>query len=326
MLRRSLTAVLALLFVSVLSFGAVRIGITQIVDHPALNAVFNGIVKVIEDAGFKVGTDVVIDRQNAQGSVQNAAAIARKFASEKVDIVVAIATPSAQACVQVITDRPVIFSAVTDPFGAGLIKQLGRNESNVVGISDMVPVSTHLKLIKAVFPNARRVGVLYNPGEANSVTLTNMAKAAAPSLGLTILDMTGTNASEMVAAVNSVGPDVDVIYIGTDNTAASSMQAIGSAALRLKKPIVAADIDIARQGGLIGFGFNYFQVGVETGKLVVEILKGKKPSELESHLLGPESLMLFINLDLARELNVNIPQELVDRADIIVRNGQEVKR
>jgi putative ABC transport system substrate-binding protein len=326
MLRRSLTAVVALLIVSVLSFGAVRIGITQIVDHPALNAVFNGIVKAIEDAGFKVGTDVVIDRQNAQGSVQNAAAIARKFASEKVDIVVAIATPSAQACVQVITDRPVIFSAVTDPVGAGLIKQLGRNESNVVGISDMVPVSTHLKLIKAVFPNARRVGVLYNPGEANSVTLTNMAKAAAPLLGLTILDMTGTNASEMVAAVNSVGPDVDVIYIGTDNTAASSMQAIGSAALRLKKPIVAADIDIARQGGLIGFGFNYFQVGVETGKLVVEILKGKKPSELESRLLGPESLMLFINLDLARELNVNIPQELVDRADIIVRNGQEVKR
>lgn len=326
MLRRSLAAVVALLIVSVLTFGAVRIGITQIVDHPALNAVFDGIIKAIEDAGFKIGIDVLIDRQNAQGSVQNASAIARKFASEKVDIVVAIATPSAQACVQVITDRPVVFSAVTDPVGAGLIKQMGRNDSNVVGVSDMVPVSTHLRLIKTVFPNAKRVGVLYNPGEANSVTLTNMAKAAAPSLGLTIVDMTGTNASEMVAAVNSVGPDVDVIYIGTDNTAAASMQAIGAAALRLKKPIVAADIDIARQGGLIGFGFDYFQVGVETGKLVVEILKGKKPSELESHLIGPESLLLFINLDLMKELNVTIPQELINRANIVVQNGQEVKR
>lgn len=326
MLRKSLTAVVALLVVSVLSFGAVRIGITQIVDHPALNAVFDGIVKAIEDAGFKIGVDVLIDRQNAQGSVQNAAAIARKFASEKVDIVVAIATPSAQACVQVITDRPVVFSAVTDPVGAGLIKQMGRNDSNVVGVSDMVPVSTHLKLIKTVLPNAKRVGVLYNPGEANSVTLTNMAKAAASSLGLTIVDMTGTNASEMVAAVNSIGPDVDVIYIGTDNTAAASMQAIGTAALRLKKPIVAADIDIARQGGLIGFGFDYFQVGVETGKLVVEILKGKKPSELESHLIGPESLLLFVNLDLMKELNVSIPQEIINRANILVQNGQEVKR
>lgn len=326
MLRRTLTALVTLLVFSVLSFGAVKVGITQIVDHPALNAVFDGIVKALESAGFKVGTDVLIDRQNAQGSVQNAVAIARKFASEKVDIVVAIATPSAQACVQVITDRPVIFSAVTDPVGAGLIKQLGKNDSNVVGVSDMVPVSTHLRLIKTVFPNAKKVGVLYNPGEANSVTLTNIAKAAAPALGLTIVDMTGTSSSEMVTAVNSVGPDVNVIYIGTDNTAASSIQAIAAAALRLNKPIVAADVDIARGGGLIGFGFDYFQVGVETGKLLVEILKGKKPSELESHLLGPDSLLLYINLDLAQQLKVNIPKELVDRANIIVQNGQEVKR
>ncbi len=324
-MKKLISAVL-LIVLSVLVLGSVRVGITQIVDHPALNAVFDGIMKTLENAGFRVGIDVIIDRQNAQGSVQNAVAIARKFADEKLDFVVAITTPSAQAVVQVITDRPVIFSAVTDPVGAGLIKQLGKNDSNVVGISDMTPVSTHLKLIKLVFPNAKKVGVIYNPGEANSVTLTNIAKSFAPSVGLTIVDIPGTSPTEMVTALNSIGPSVDVLYIGTDNTAASSIQAIGSAALRLKKPIVAADIDIARGGGVIGFGFDYFMVGVETGQLLVELIKGKKPQDLESRVLGADSLLLYINLDLAKQLNIDIPKDLVDRANVLVQDGREVKK
>lgn len=323
-MKRFITAVvLVLCFVG---FGAVRIGITQIVDHPALNAVFDGIVKVLEDSGFKVGQDVVIDRQNAQGSMQNAVTIAKKFATEKVDFVVAIATPSAQACVQAISDRPVIFSAVTDPVGAGLIKQLGKNDSNVVGVSDMVPVATQLRLIKKIFPNAKKVGIIYNPGEANSVTLTNIAKSAAPSLEVTIIDIPGTSPSEMITALNSIGPNVDVLYIGTDNTAASSIEAIGSTALRLKKPIIAADIDIARGGGVVGFGFNYFQVGVETGQLLVALLKGAKPSDLESHVVGPDSLVLYINLDIAKQLSVTIPSDLLERADIVVKDGKEVSK
>ncbi|MEJ5228411.1 MAG: ABC transporter substrate binding protein, partial [Pseudothermotoga sp.] len=119
---------------------------------------------------------------------------------------------------------------------------------------------------------------------------------------------------------------VDVLYIGTDNTAASSIEAIGNTALRLKKPIVAADIDIARGGGVVGFGFNYFQVGVETGQLLVELLKGAKPSDLESHVVGPDSLVLYINLDIAKQLGVEIPADLVDRANIVVRDGQEVAK
>ncbi|HEY8541817.1 MAG TPA: ABC transporter substrate-binding protein [Pseudothermotoga sp.] len=323
-MKRLIAAVVLVL--SVIGFGAVRVGITQIVDHPALNAVFDGIVKALEDSGFKVGQDVIIDRQNAQGSMQNAVTIAKKFATEKVDFVVAIATPSAQACVQAISDRPVIFSAVTDPVGAGLIKQLGKNDSNVVGISDMVPVATQLKLIKKIFPNAKKVGVIYNPGEANSVTLTNIAKSAAPSLEMTVVDIPGTSPSEMITALNSIGPNVDVLYIGTDNTAASSIEAIGSAALRLKKPIVAADIDIARGGGVVGFGFNYFQVGVETGQLLVALLKGAKTSDLESHVVGPDSLVLYINLDIAKQLNVEIPSDLLERANIVVKDGKEVSK
>lgn len=311
------------IFLSVMSFGVVRIGITQIVDHPALDAVVDGLITFLEESGFEVGKDITVDRQSAQGSVQNAVAIAKKFASEDVDIVVAVTTPSAQACAQAITDRPVVFSAVTDPIGAGLIKQFGKNEGNVVGISDMVPVATHLKLIKMVFPEAQKIGVLYNPGEANSVTLTEIAKSAAPDVGFTIVDIPGTTSNEMITALNSIGPNVDVIYIGTDNTAASSIQAIGSAALKIGKPIVAADISIARGGGIIGFGFDYSQVGVETGRIVLALLNGAKPSEIESRILGPDSLELFVNLDLARELGVEIPDELVERADIVIENGIE---
>jgi len=320
-MKRFITVVVIIL--SVLGFGVVKIGVTQIVDHPALDAVVKGMISFLEESGFEVGKDIVLDRQSAQGSVQNAVAIAKKFASEDIDIVVAVTTPSAQACAQAITDRPVVFSAVTDPVGAGLIKQFGKNEGNIVGISDMVPVATHLKLIRMVFPEAKKVGVIYNPGEANSVTLTEIAKSAAPSLGFTIVDIPGTTPNEMITALNSIGPSVDVIYVGTDNTVASSIQAIGSAAIKLKKPIVAADISIARGGGIIGFGFNYFQVGIETGRIVLALLKGAKPSEIESRILGPDSLELFVNLDLAKALGVEIPKELVERADIVVENGVE---
>ena len=318
------TVVVCMLGMGISGFGAIKIGITQIVDHPALNSIYDGVVKALEDAGYKIGKDVVIDRQNAQGNMQNAVAIARKFASDKVDYVVAIATLSAQACAQVITDRPVVFSSVTDPVGAGLIKKLGKNTSNVVGISDMPPVETHLKLIKLVFPQAKKVGVIYNPGEPNSVTITNIAKEAASGLNLTVVDIPGTTPSEMISALNSIGPDVDVLYIGTDNTAASSMEAIGKAALRLKKPIVAADIDIARNGAVLGFGFNYYQVGIETGRMLVQLLKGAKPQDLESRLISPDSLMLYINLDVAKSLGVKVPADLVSRADILVQNGKEV--
>lgn len=322
-MKKLITAMVIFLSLVVVGFSVVKIGVTQIVDHPALDAVVKGMISFLEDSGFEVGKDIIIERQSAQGSMQNAVAIAKKFASEDVDIVVAVATPSAQACAQAITDRPIVFSAVTDPVGAGLIKQFGKNEGNIVGISDMVPVATHLKLIRMLFPEAQKVGVIYNPGEANSVTLTEIAKSAAPSVGFTIVDIPGTTPNEMITALNSIGPNVDVIYVGTDNTVASSIQAIGSAAIKLKKPIVAADISIARGGGIIGFGFNYFQVGIETGRIVLALLKGAKPSEIESRILGPDSLELFVNLDLAKALGVEIPKELVERADIVVENGVE---
>jgi len=236
---------------------------------------------------------------------------------------VGIATPSAQALVNATEEIPVVFSAVTDPILAGLVAAFGRNPGNVVGISDMTPVGTQIRLAALVLPEARSIGIVYNTGEANSVSIRNFAKQTCEELGLRLVDITGSSAVEMVNALNAMASDVDLLYIGTDNTAASSIESIARVASREGIPIIAGDIDIARSGGLIGFGFDYYVVGRETGKLVAEVLRGVSTEELETKIVGQESLVLFINLDVASALGITIPQNLLDRADIVVSDGQE---
>ncbi|HOZ99453.1 ABC transporter substrate-binding protein [Mesotoga prima] len=315
-----------LLLVGILGLSVQTVGITAIVEHPALDAVREGIIDVLEESGFKDGDNIVIDFQNAQGSVSTAVAIAKQFVSLKAAVMVGIATPSAQALVNASKTIPVVFSAVTDPVSASLVPAFGKNPGNVVGMSDMTPVKTQLQLLKLTLPDVERVGVIYNSGEANSVTIREFAKEACDALGMELIDITGSTTAEMVASLNAQIKDVDAIYIGTDNTAASSIESISTVALREKVAIVAGDIDIARSGGLIGFGFNYYQVGRATGELVVEILKGTPPSELETKILGQDSLILFVNTDIAKEIGVEIPQSVLDLANLIVTDGVETER
>ncbi len=239
---------------------------------------------------------------------------------------VGIATPSAQALVNASKTIPIVFSAVTDPVSASLVPSFGKNPGNVVGISDMTPVKHQLQLLKLTLPDVETVGIIYNSGEANSVTIREFAKEACDALGLKLIDITGSTTVEMVTSLNAQIKDVDAIYIGTDNTAASSIESISKIALRENIAIVAADIDIARSGGLIGFGFNYYQVGRATGELVVEILKGTPPSELETKILGQDSLILFVNTDIAEQIGVEIPQSVLDLANLVVADGVETKR
>ncbi len=316
---------LVLLF-GVLGLSMQTVGITAIVEHPALDAVRDGVIDVLEENGFKHGENIVIDFQNAQGSVSTAVTIARQFVSTNPAVMVGIATPSAQALVNASKTIPIVFSAVTDPVSASLVPSFGKNPGNVVGISDMTPVKHQLQLLKLTLPDVETVGIIYNSGEANSVTIREFAKEACDALGLKLIDITGSTTVEMVTSLNAQIKDVDAIYIGTDNTAASSIESISKIALRENIAIVAADIDIARSGGLIGFGFNYYQVGRATGELVVEILKGTPPSELETKILGQDSLILFVNTDIAEQIGVEIPQSVLDLANLVVADGVETKR
>ncbi len=311
------------LLLSVLGSGIEMVAITAIVEHPALDLVRKGVLDELQEQGFVIGKDIEIEYQNAQGSTANTVAIARQFVSLRPSVIVGIATPSAQALVNATEEIPVVFSAVTDPILAGLVAAFGRNPGNVVGISDMTPVGTQIRLAALVLPEARSIGIVYNTGEANSVSIRNFAKQTCEELGLRLVDITGSSAVEMVNALNAMASDVDLLYIGTDNTAASSIESIARVASREGIPIIAGDIDIARSGGLIGFGFDYYVVGRETGKLVAEVLRGVSTEELETKIVGQESLVLFINLDVASALGITIPQNLLDRADIVVSDGQE---
>ena len=190
----------------------------------------------------------------------------------------------------------------------------------------MTPVLTQMKLAKLILPNISKVGVIYNPSEANSVTITRFAREAGEQLGLEILEITGSTTSEMITSMNAMIGDVDAVYIGTDNTAASSIESLSTIAERNKVPLFAGDIIVAREGGLVGFGFNYHQIGIETGKMVVSILKGEPVTSLPTRTLEAESLILYVNSDVARLLGITVPDQILDRADIIVENGIETER
>jgi putative ABC transport system substrate-binding protein len=300
-----------------------RVGITAIVEHPALEAIRLGVLDKLQEKGMKLGEDFEELYQTAQGDMNTAVSIAKQFSNSDLDVVVGISTPSAQACANAIKDIPVVFSAVTDPVGASLIERLGKNNGNVCGISDMTPVRTQIRLMKLVMPEAQTVGIVYNSSEANSVSILNSAKETCDELGMELVEIIGSNTSEMINALNAVVSSVDFIYIGTDNTAANSIAAIAKSAKTAKVPIMAGDIDIARGGGVIGFGFDYYNAGLETGEIVYQLLTGVPVSEIESRLISADSLILYVDLDLAEEIGLEVPENVVSRANVVVKNGVE---
>ncbi|KAF2956638.1 ABC transporter substrate-binding protein [Marinitoga sp. 38H-ov] len=304
------------LFVLFVSLGfSLTVGITQIVDHPALNQVKDAIIKTIKEEN----SNVEIVFQNAQGSYQNAVSIAQEF-KNSVDIIVAITTPSAQAAVNTIKDKPVVFSAVTDPISAGLIKKFGKNEGNVVGLSDLLPVNVHLSLLKKVYPNAKNVGIIFNPGEQNSITLLELSKKFAKDLKLNIIEIPGTTSSEMITSLNTKIKNIDVVYIFTDNLLASTIESVSDILNSNSIPSISGDIALAKQAkSVIGFGFDYYSLGLETGKIVNEIIKGKKISELESKTMDMNALNLLINIKSAKKFNIEIPESLLEIADLVLR-------
>ncbi|MDK2945712.1 ABC transporter substrate-binding protein [Geotoga petraea] len=289
---------------------SLTIGVTQIVEHPALDAVFEGLKEELSDM------DLVYDHQIAQGSFQNATQIAKKFNNDS-DLIVAIATPSAQAAANSIKNKPIVFTAVTDPVAAGLIPKMGLNSGNIVGISDMLPVELHMNLIKKYFPEAKNIGLLFNTGEINSKKIVELANKYSEELGLNTIEISGSNINELITGINSRSDEVDIFYLFTDNLVASSIELLSEKMKEKKIPVISGDIDIAKASSVIGFGFDYKSLGIETGKIVRRIINGEKISEIESTFMPGNALLLYLNLERAKAFNLNIPDELIDNADII---------
>jgi len=288
------------------------IGVTQIVSHPALDACVEGFKEALAEKGYEEGVNVTFDVQNAQGDMATATTIAQKFAGEGLDLVLAVATPTSQAMVKADSETPIVFSAVTDPIGAGLLSNGDAPEANVTGVSDMLPVEPHLELIKRVVPDAQTVGLLYNAGEANSVFLVDAEKAAAAGMGLATVEATVSNSSEVKAAAESLVGRCDVISVLTDNTVVSGLESVVMVCRENDIPLISGDIDSVERGAAAAYAFDYFDHGKQAGYMAAEILAGTAIVDLPIQFA--ENLVLSVNEASAAEMGLTLPEDLVAEA------------
>jgi putative ABC transport system substrate-binding protein len=288
---------------------AYKIGISQIVTHPALDATVEGFKDAIEEAGY---TAVTYDLQNAEGDMATTASIAQKFAGDDLDLVLGVATPTAQALAKQITDRPVLFTAVTDPVGAGLVEDPEAPEANVTGVSDMQPVKPILELAKTFRPDAKNIGIVYNAGESNSVFLVEQAEKDAATMGLTMVKAPASTSAEVQAAAKSLVGRVDAITVIGDNTAVSALEAIVKVCEENQIPLVAGDPDSVKRGAAAGYGFDYYDLGKQTGAMAAEIFAGATVADLPVQFA--ENLQLSINEKAAEAQGVTIPDDLAAEA------------
>jgi putative ABC transport system substrate-binding protein len=298
----------------------VRIGVTKIVSHAALDADEKGFEAALASAGFKEGINVTYDRQNAQGDAAKAAAIARKFADDKVHLIHSIATPTTQAVLKTNSHIPVVFSSITDPIGAGIVpkdsKPGQKTGTNVTGVSDLWPVLLQMETYAKFVPTVKKWGTIYNPAEVNSVTHVLAMREAAKSLGLELIEVTVANSSAVAQAATSLVGKVQAITITSDNTTVANFDAIARVCDTHKIALFAGDVDSVPRGAIAAYGMDYFLVGYSAGKKAALVLKGVKPGDIP---WGPvEKFTLVINQIAARAQGVVIPPSLLKKADKVL--------
>ncbi|CAN7422033.1 ABC transporter substrate-binding protein [Rhizobium sp. LjRoot98] len=294
----------------------VTVAVTAIVEHPALDAVRDGVKETLAAAGYKEGENLKFIYESAQGNPATAAQIARQFAGEAPNVIVPISTPSAQAVVSSTRDIPVVFTAVSDPLGAQLIKDMDKPGGNVTGLSDLSPVAEHVALIKEILPNVKSIGYLYNSGEANSVSLLAVLKTEAEKAGLTVVESAATKSAEVQGAARALVGRADVIYVPTDNTIISALEGAVAVAVEAKLPLFTADTDSVSRGAVAALGFNYKDVGKQTGDIVVRILKGENPGNIAVKVAAGTDLV--INKGSAAKMGVTFPESVLARATRVI--------
>lgn len=314
---RGSLAALALAFAGSTLAAEKSVALTAIVEHPALDAARDGVRDELKAAGYEAGKNLKFEYQSAQGNTGTAAQIARKYVGAKPDVIVAIATPSAQAVVAATKTIPVVYSAVTDPVAAKLVKTWDASGSNVTGVSDLSPLPRHLELIKKVVPSVKRVGVIYSPGEANSVAIVEALKKAAAEAGLTLVEAAAPRTVDVAGAAQSLVSKADVIYAPTDNNVMSAFEAIVKVAQQAKLPVVAADTEAVKRGAVAALGLNYYDLGRQTGKVVVRVLQGEAPGAIASQV--SQTFELHVNPAAAGRQGVTLSDELVKSAKVVVR-------
>ncbi|MFA0086183.1 ABC transporter substrate-binding protein [Vibrio sp. 10N.286.49.C2] len=289
-----------------------KVAVSQIVEHPALDATRQGLVDGLKANGYEEGKNLEFEYKTAQGNPAIAVQIARQFVGERPDVLVGIATPTAQALVSATRDIPVVFTAVTDPVGAKLVKQLEQPGQNVTGLSDLSPVDQHVALIKEIMPSVKTIGVVYNPGEANAVSLMELLKESTKKHGIELVEATALRTADVQTATQAIVGKSDIIYALIDNTVASAIEGMIVSANQANTPVFGAATSYVERGAVASLGFDYYQIGVQTADYVAQILDGKDPGELDVKVAKGSDLV--INATAAKKLGLTIPKTVMDRA------------
>lgn len=292
------------------------VAITSIIEHTALNAVKDGAVEELARQGFKDGENIQILYENAQGQPSIAGQISRQFIGKNPAVIIAISTPSAQSVLSVTKKIPVVFSAVTDPVGAKLVKSNDAGNGNVTGVSDKMPVEEQLKLIKEIVPSATKIGVIYNPGETNSVSSVQELKEVAATMGFEVIDAPAMKTADVQSAARSLIGKADVMYAPTDNTVMATIESVTMVGQSAKIPFFTADTNSVSRGAVASIGFSYYQLGIETGKLAARILKGEDPNKMP--VVYSKTFDLFVNKSAAVKYGITFSDEILERATEII--------
>ncbi|CWE84869.1 ABC transporter substrate-binding protein [Streptococcus pneumoniae] len=282
-----------------------RIGISQFITHQSLDATREGFVDELAKQGYIEGENIEIDLQNAQGEQRNLKTISQQLA-ESSDVVLAIATPSAQSLANTTQTTPVIFSAVTDPVSAKLVESREHPGGNVTGTSDQSSdaISTQINLIKKVLPKAKTIGILYTQSEPNSVVQKDEAKRLLEEKGFTVVEKTILDSNNVKAAAESLMAEVDMVFVPTDNIISSTMETVKQVSIKHKVPVFGGSTEMVAVGGLYNYGTNYEELGRQTARMLVRVLKGEKPENIAVEL--PEKLELHTNQEMADALGIDI--------------------
>ena len=282
-----------------------RIGISQFITHQSLDATREGFVDELAKQGYVEGKNIEIDLQNAQGEQRNLKTISQQLA-ESSDVVLAIATPSAQSLANTTHTTPVIFSAVTDPVSAKLVESREHPGGNVTGTSDQSSdaISTQINLIKKVLPKAKTIGILYTQSEPNSVVQKDEAKRLLEEKGFTVVEKTILDSNNVKAAAESLMAEVDMVFVPTDNIISSTMETVKQVSIKHKVPVFGGSTEMIAVGGLYNYGTNYEELGRQTARMLIRVLKGENPENIAVEL--PEKLELHTNQEMADALGIDI--------------------
>ncbi|HFI0640310.1 ABC transporter substrate-binding protein [Streptococcus suis] len=284
------------------SSDVVKVGVLQYMEHESLTAAREGFVAELEANGYKEGEKLVLDYQNAQGDQANLQTISEQLIDEN-DIVLAIATPSAQSLATVSTETPIVFTAVTDPLSADLVESIEKPGGLLTGTSDQAPIDKQVELLGQAVPNAKTVGILYTTSERNSEVQVEQARELLEKAGYKVVVKGITSTNEVQDATTSLMKDVDALFIPTDNTVASTMTMIGELSVEHKVPVIGGSTDMVDEGGLLTYGTNYEALGRQTAKMAIKIIEGANVSETAVEY--PETVSLHVNEEMAQKLGID---------------------